>query len=122
MADLFLTNGDISNTLFGDIGVVESYDEITQSAVNNVLTILGENQYHSDIGNMAHRRRLKSSDSNLDLVMKDCIDAILVDTRVDSVASITASYDNDNKNNINIAFTIKTTDGTITSSTIIITI
>lgn len=122
MADIFLTNGDVATTIYGDIAVVESYDEITQSAVNNVLTIYGENQYHTDIGNMAYKRRLKLANSSIDTIKKDCIDAIMMDDRVSDVVSVDAYYDEDNKNNINISFVIKSIDGTLMSSSVILTI
>lgn len=121
MADILLKNGDISATPYGDIAVVTSYDEITQSAIDNILTIYGENQYHTDIGNMAYKRRLKISNSGLDIVKQDCINAILMDDRIDSVVSINAEYDKDNANNINISFVIKSTDGTLMSNSITIT-
>lgn len=122
MADIFLTNGDVATTIYGDIAVVESYDEITQSAVNNVLTIYGENQYHTDIGNMAYKRRLKLANSSIDTIKKDCIDAIMMDDRVSEVVSVDAYYDESNKNNIHISFVIKSIDGTPMSSSVILTI
>lgn len=122
MADIFLTNGDVATTIYGDIAVVESYDEITQSAVNNVLTIYGENQYHTDIGNMAYKRRLKFANSSIDTIKKDCIDAIMMDDRVSEVVSVDAHYDESNKNNIHISFVIKSIDGTLMSSSVILTI
>ena len=122
MADIFLTNGDVATTIYGDIAVVESYDEITQSAVNNVLTIYGENQYHTDIGNMAYKRRLKLANSSIDTIKKDCVDAIMMDDRVSEVVSVDAYYDESNKNNIHISFVIKSIDGIPMSSSVILTI
>lgn len=122
MADIFLSNGDIPTTIYGDVAVVESYDEITQSAINNILTVYGENEYHTELGNMVYKRRLKFSSSSIETIKKDCINAIMIDERIDSVLSIKVSYDDDNKNNVNIEFTIKTVDGTVTSSAIIIVI
>ena len=122
MADIFLTNGDVATTIYGDIAVIESYDEITQSAVNNVLTVYGENQYHTNIGNMAYKRRLKLANSSIDTIKKDCIDAIMIDDRVSEVVSVDAYYDESNKNNIYISFVIKSIDGTLMSSSVILTI
>lgn len=122
MADIFLTNGDIDSNIYSDIAVVESYDEITQSAINNVLTVFGENQFHTNIGNMAYKRRLKLSSGSIDIIKNDCKNAILVDERVSDVTSIDAYYDDNNKNILYISFTIKAIDGTMMSSSVIITI
>ena len=120
MADIFLNNGDISSSMYGDIAVVTSYDDITQSAANNILTVYGENQFHPNIGNMARLRRLKVADSSLETIQKDCINAIMTDNRIESVVSMIASYDEENANNVNISFTIKAIDGTLMSNNITI--
>lgn len=118
MADIYLnSDGDIEATNFGDIAVVTSYDEITQTAVNNIKLIYGEDQFHIDIGNMAYNRRLKISESSLEVIKNDCISAVLKDTRVDKVISMTISYD-DTPNTLDIAFTLMVIDGTMVSNKI----
>ena len=118
MADIYLNNdGDIETTNFGDIAVITSYDEITQTAINNIKLIYGENEFHDDIGNMAYNRRLKISDSSLQVIKADCISAILRDVRVNKVVSMTVSY-GDIPNTIDIAFTLMVTDGTMVSNKI----
>lgn len=123
MADILFVNGDVSNTMYGDIAVVSSYDDITQFAINNILTIFGENEFHPEIGNMAYKRRLKVSDNSLRTIEKDCINATMQsDDRIDSVVSMNASYDDNNPNNVNIVFVIKAIDGTLMSNNITISI
>ena len=118
MADIYLnSDGDIEATNFGDIAVVTSYDEITQTAVNNIKLIYGEDQFHADIGNMAYNRRLKISESSLEVIKNDCISAVLKDTRVDKVVSMTVSY-SDIPNTLDIAFTLIVIDGTMVSNKI----
>ena len=118
MADIYLnSDGDIEATNFGDIAVVTSYDEITQTAVNNIKLIYGEDQFHTDIGNMAYNRRLKISESSLEVIKNDCISAVLKDTRVDKVVSMTVSY-SDTPNTLDIAFTLMVIDGTMVSNKI----
>ncbi len=106
MADILLDNGDITPSLYGDIAVVTSYDEIIQSAINNIYTIYGENIFHPTLGNKIYGERLKISQNSLDLVKKNCIDVIMTDDRILHVQSINARYDDDDKHNIYISFTI----------------
>lgn len=120
MADILLSNGDIDISPHADLAIVQSYDEITQSAINNVLTAYGENQFHPDVGNMVHNRRLKVSRGGLATIIQDCSNAIMQDDRVAAVKSLTAETDPSDNTKINIAFTIMAVDGTLLSSMIAI--
>jgi hypothetical protein len=53
MRDIMMTvGGDLVVTEFGDIAVVyDDNDDIIQMANNNILTRLGENIFHPEIGN-----------------------------------------------------------------------
>jgi hypothetical protein len=121
MSDILLNNGDISTTEFGDITVVNSYDEIAQTAVNNILLIYGEYEPHNDMGNKAYARRLKISDSSLDTIRYDCIEAISDDTRISEVVSMSITR-SDVPENVNVYFVLKTIDGTTISNNLKITI
>ena len=118
LSDILFNNGDINNTIYGDISIITSYDEITQSAINNIYTIYGENQYHKNIGNAAYNRRLKISDSCLSIIEKDCINAIMIDDRIKKVISMVATRDKDNLYNVNVSFIIQAQDDTLMSSNI----
>lgn len=120
MADILLSNGDIDVSPYADLAIVQSYDEITQSAINNILTIYGENQFHPDIGNMVHNKRLKISKGGLATIIQDCSNAIMQDDRVAAVKSLTAEIDPDNNTKVNITFTLMAVDGTLLSSMIAI--
>lgn len=120
MADILLSNGDIDVSPYADLAIVQSYDEITQSAINNILTIYGENQFHPDIGNMVHNKRLKISNGGLATIIQDCSNAIMQDDKVAAVKSLTAEIDPDNNTKVNITFTLMAVDGTLLSSMIAI--
>lgn len=120
MADILLSNGDIDVSPYSDLAIVQSYDEITQSAINNILTIYGENQFHPDIGNMVHNKRLKISNGGLATIIQDCSNAVMQDDRVAAVKSLTAEIDSDNNTKVNITFTLMAVDGTLLSSMIAI--
>lgn len=120
MADILLSNGDIDVSPYADLAIVQSYDEITQSAINNILTIYGENQFHPDIGNMVHNKRLKISNGGLATIIQDCSNAVMQDDRVAAVKSLTAEIDPDNNTKVNITFTLMAVDGTLLSSMIAI--
>lgn len=122
MADIFFENGDIGISLNGDIAVIQSYDEITQSAINNISLKYGSYEFNTKLGNIAQTRRLKISNSSLDIIETDCINAILYDKRVARVISMDASYDEEIPNTVDISFVIETIDGTRTSSSIKITV
>lgn len=121
MSDILLNNGDIMITKFGDIDTVVDYDEIVQSAVNNMLLIYGEYEAHDDIGNKTYNRRLKISDSSLDIIKYDCIDAISGDDRISNVISIDITR-TDIPNTVNISFVLEIIDGTMVSNSIKISI
>lgn len=122
MADILLYNGDIVSDLYGDISLVTSHEEIIQSAINNIYTVYGENKFHRTLGNKIYNERLKSADSSLELIRKYCMDAVMTDNRVMSVRSIEATYDENNRHNVFISFSIMVADGkeSVLSSTITI--
>lgn len=116
MRDLILVDGDICNTMFGDIALSSGDDEIIQTACNNIQTIYGENRLHKNIGNKAYKRRLKITQSNLVIVANDCKNAILQDHRVAN-ASVTATA-TDGSTECSVFFKLTTTSGKILSSTV----
>ena len=117
MSDIMLNNGDILNTIFGDVSVANEDEDIIQSAINNVLTIYGENEFHPDLGNTIYNDRNKLSSSNLVLIQDACKSAIeLNDDRVKQVTSITATKDADIYGSCIISFILETTDSKVLSS------
>lgn len=118
MADIYLENGDLAATMFSDIAIVEGDDEILQMAIHNIRTIYGENQFHDEIGNKVYGRRLKVVDSDADVIVKDCINAIMQDDRIQSVTEMSVYSDEYDRHNLEIQFILLTTSGSSISSTI----
>lgn len=116
MADIYLNNGELVATMFSDIAIVDGDDEILQMAIHNIQTIYGENQFHTDIGNKVHERRLKVMDSDADTIIKDCTNAILQDDRVSAVTEMSIYVDNHDKHNLEVQFILLTTSGSSISS------
>jgi len=116
MADIRLNNGDINGTLFNDISLVYDDDEIIQSAINNIMTIYGENQFHKELGNITFIKRNKMSSNNLIQVANDCKNAIINDKRVKSVTNVTINQSSTIYGGCDVMFTIVTTSGNSLSS------
>ena len=111
MKDIAMINGDLVVNDFGDIAIVSSdNDDIIQFANNNILTRLGENIFHTDIGNDVHNRRFKMTQSNLVEIESYCKNAILRDTRIDNIVHMKASIGSNHGECI-IEYTLLTVDG-----------
>lgn len=117
MADIYLDNGELASTMFGDIAIVTNEDDdVLQMAIHSIQTIFGENQFHDSIGNKVFSRRLKVTDLDADIIATDCSNAILQDDRVRSIQDMKIYADDKDKHNLEIEFTIITVYNTIISS------
>lgn len=115
MGDIALINNDVASSQFGDISlVVSDSDDILQQARNNIMTIYGELYNHPDIGNNVFNGRYKIKDDMGD-IETCCENAILCDSRVDSVDEILVTK-SDIVGNIAIVFKIVTASGSTLSS------
>lgn len=89
MTDLYMSNGDLVANVFGDLVVCsDERNDIIQSVNNMILTRLGENIYHTDIGNDIFNMRVKASDSGIEQVTEESKIAILKDPRISDVSYI----------------------------------
>lgn len=124
MSDIALINQDIIPSNVGDILIVGDDDDIIQMAINNILTIKGSNEFHTDIGNDVYNRRYKISERDLTEIANKCKDAILNDGRIANVIEVIAKNISTPANNgmCDISFIILTTYGKQLSSNIPITI
>lgn len=118
MADIYLDNGELAPTMFGDIATVDGDDEILQMAIHSIRTVLGENQFHIDIGNKIYERRLKVMDNDADTIVHDCSTAIMQDDRVQRVVEMKVYRDDVDRHNLDIEFTLTTVSGSTISSTV----
>lgn len=116
MADISMTGRDIDISTLGDIEIAEGDDEILQFAVNAITTIYGEMVFHPTIGNPVYKRRLKITESGGDTVMQDCITTIKADDRVADVTYMEVYYEEEDKSQVYIKFTLVTTSGHTISS------
>lgn len=115
MADIYMREGDIDIS-GGDISVVVNHDEILQFAVHAIATIYGEMIFHTDVGNHVYERRLKVLESDANVIMQDCTNAILADDRVEAVTYMEVSYEEEDKVNVFVKFTLRAIDGALISS------
>lgn len=118
MADIYLDNGELAPTMFGDIATVDGDDEILQMAIHSIRTVLGENQFHTDIGNKIYERRLKVMDNDADTIVHDCSTAIMQDDSVQQVVEMKVYRDDTDRHNLDIEFTLTTVSGSTISSTV----
>lgn len=118
MADIALTNGDIVVSSFGDLLTINDDDDIIQTAINNILTIKGTNEFHPELGNDAHTSRYKISERGLNELANRCKDAILQDIRVTSVIEVVVENNGtESSNNLgNVSFILVTNSGRQLSS------
>lgn len=115
MADIYLREGDL-DVVNGDIAVVINHDEILQFAVHAIATIYGEMVFHPTVGNHVYERRLKVLESDANVIMQDCINAIMADDRVSEVTYMEVSYEERDKVNVFVKFTLRAIDGVLISS------
>lgn len=90
MSDIALINSDIAASNFGDILIIDDDADIIQMAVNNIMTIQGDNEFHTEIGNTVYNNRFKMSQRGLEDIANRCKNAILNDSRVRNVLEIIA--------------------------------
>ena len=124
MSDVALVNKDLVPSSFGDIAILDDNDDIIQMAINNILTIRGTNEFHTDIGNDVYNSRYKMSDKGLQAIASECKNAILQDIRVSDVIEIIARNAStiDNYGLCEISFVLVTIDGVQLSSNVAITL
>lgn len=117
MIDVMMNSRDLVATEFGDIALVQSNNnDILQSVNNNLLTVKGENIFHPDVGNDVFNRRLKLSDTHIEIIKNDCKNAILFDNRVSDVKSII--IDDIGSGIYDVTYVIVTSSGDILDSRI----
>lgn len=119
MIDIMMNgNGDIVTTESGDIAlVVDNSDDIIQSANNNILTRLGENIHHPNLGNDVYNKRIKYTDSGLRMIESYCTSAILQDSRIKNVENILAIRGDTNTDCI-IQYSVRTIDDNVLYSSV----
>ena len=124
MSDVALVNKDLVPSSFGDIAILDDNDDIIQMAINNILTIRGTNEFHTDIGNDVYNSRYKMSERGLQAIASECKNAILQDVRVENVIEIIARNAStpENYGLCEISFVLVTTDGIQLSSNIAISL
>ena len=124
MSDIALINGDIAASSFGDIFIIDDDADIIQMAVNNIMTIQGANEFHTEIGNTVYNDRFKMSQRGLEDIAGRCKNAILNDYRVQSVLEIIAKNisTTDNYGLCEISFVLLTIYGRQLSSNVTITL
>ena len=124
MSDVALVNKDLVPSSFGDIAILDDNDDIIQMAINNILTIRGTNEFHTDIGNDVYNSRYKMSERGLQAIASECKNAILQDIRVSDVIEIIARNAStiDNYGLCEISFVLVTIDGVQLSSNVAITL
>ena len=117
MSDIMLIDGDMQHTSFDDLAIVVSTDDdIIQSAINNIATIYGENQYHTELGNKILNTRLKLSNTDMIKVADECISAMKQDSRIKSIDNINIIKSTSIYGQCDIAFTITTINNIVLSS------
>ena len=124
MSDIALVNRDIVASSFGDILIVDDNNDIIQMAINNILTIQGTNEFHSELGNMVYNKRHKMSSNGFKEIADMCKNAILQDPRVSNVTEIIATGTStpENYGACNISFVLTTISGTELNSNIVISL
>lgn len=95
MSDIMLINGDIVISEINDISTVDDNNDIVQQACHNIYTKLGENQFHTKLGNKVYGKRLKYNESSADVISQLCEECIYQDERIDNVISVDVTMTND---------------------------
>jgi hypothetical protein len=121
MGDLRLIYGDLVPAVNGDITVVYDDDAIVQSAINSILTVYDENEFHEHIGNNIFNQRIKVTQSNMGIVENECRFAILQNEGIIEVPSIAAEIIG-TSNKCNISFILKTSDNRLLNGSVEINI
>lgn len=122
MADILLNNSGgiaISN---GDIAICDDDTDIIQQARNNINTHIGNNIFHTDIGNPALGERMKYTEQYLDIIEDGCSQAIMCDDRIDSINAISVVLSEDDKKKCVVTFSVITIYGDQLDSQCVVTI
>lgn len=122
MSDIALINGDIAASNLGDILIIDDDADVIQMAVNNIMTIQGANEFHTEIGNTVYNNRFKMSQRGLEDIANRCKNAILNDSRVQNVLEIIAKNAStiDNYGLCEVSFVLLTTYGKQLNSSVTI--
>lgn len=122
MADILLNNsGDIA-IRNGDIAICDDDTDIIQQARNNINTHIGNNIFHTDIGNPALGERMKYTEQYLDIIEDGCSQAIMYDNRIDSINTISVVLSEDDKKKCVVTFSVITIYGDQLDSQCVVTI
>ena len=111
MADILLNDNNDISIINGDIAICSDDFDIIQQAKININTRIGNNIFHTSIGNPALNERMKYTDKYMDIIENGCKQAIMCDDRVDSINHINVSLSESDKNTCNIDFSIITIYG-----------
>ena len=111
MADILLNDNNDISIIDGDIAICSDDFDIIQQAKININTRIGNNIFHTSIGNPALNERMKYTDKYMDIIENGCKQAIMCDDRVDSINNINVSLLESDKNTCNIDFSIITIYG-----------
>lgn len=111
MADILLNDNNDISIINGDIAICNDDFDIIQQAKININTRIGNNIFHTSIGNPALNERMKYTNKYIDIIENGCKQAIMCDDRVDSINNINVSLSEDDKNTCNVDFSIITIYG-----------
>ena len=111
MADILLNDNNDISIINGDIAICGDDFDIIQQAKININTRIGNNIFHTSIGNPALNERMKYTNKYMDIIENGCKQAIMCDDRVDSINNINVSLSESDKNTCNIDFSIITIYG-----------
>lgn len=122
MADILLNNSGGIAIRNGDIAICNDDTDIIQQARNNINTHIGNNIFHTDIGNPALGERMKYTEQYLDIIEDGCSQAIMCDNRIDSINTISVVLSEDDKKKCIVTFSVITIYGDQLDSQCVVTI
>lgn len=116
VADILLVNGDIVILDNGDIALSSDNGTIIQLANNRIMMRLGELKRYPDIGNRMFDVKTRLTESGLSTIAEESKVAILQDSNIAEVVSISAVRDYNVLYGCTINYTIRTQDDEILSN------
>ncbi len=119
-ADIQMITGDIVLSDSGDLNIVSEDRNIIQSCNHMIFLRFGENEFHPDLGNRAHGKRMKLNVSGMEEIKNDCMNAMLLNHRIKDVVEINVVPMGDH--DCRIDYKVRKHDDNIISSTVNITI
>ena len=122
MADILLNNSGAIAIRNGDIAICDDDTDIIQQARNNINTHIGNNIFHTNIGNPALGERMKYTEQYLDIIEDGCSQAIMCDNRIDSINTISVVLSEDDKKKCVVTFSVITIYGDQLDSQCVVTI